>query len=105
MARRLREAHGDMKLSDFKALVRDQFFMLVIDQDEALKAIPAMLPEDREIRQQAFDLIRQVLAARGGLSADDEGRLAEVARLFGAAAEADSSHQESPGKPRVLRAS
>jgi len=105
MARRLREAHGDMTLSDFKALVRDQFFMLVIDRDAALKAIPAMLPEDREIRQQAFDLIRQVLTARGGLSADDEGRLAEVARLFGAAAGTDSSRQESPGKPRVLRAS
>jgi len=104
MARRLREAHGEMTLSDFKATVRDQFYMLVIDQDAALKAIPAMLPEDREIRQQAFDLIKQVLAARGSLSADDEGRLAEIARLFGIA-ETDSSRKESAAKPRVLRAS
>src|SRR3954454_11445795 len=83
MARRLREAHGEMSLADFKAVVRDQFYMLVIDQAAALKAIPKMLPEDREIRQQALQLIMQVLGARGSLSADDEERLAEIVGLLG----------------------
>ena len=104
MARRLREEHGDLSLADFKALVRDQFYMLVIDQDAALKAIPKMLPEDRDSRQQAFELIRQILGARGSLSADDEAKLAEIARLFGLP-ETDSSRKESPVKPRVVRAS
>ena len=108
MARRLREAHGELSLSDFKAVVRDQFYMLVIDQDAALAAIPAMLPQDSEIRQQAFALIKQVLGARGSLSADDEERLAQVARLFGVD-EAESSRKgrlgEKPAKPRVVRAS
>src|ERR1051325_10577450 len=70
MARRLREAHGEMSLADFKATVRDQFYMLVIDQDAALEAIPEMLPQDRESRQQGFELIRQILEARGALSRD-----------------------------------
>jgi hypothetical protein len=104
MARRLREAHGEMSLADFKAALRDQFYMLVIDQAAALEAIPKMLPEDREVRHQAFELIEQVLGARGKLSADDEERLAEIARLFGAA-EADSRRRQAPAKPRVARAS
>jgi hypothetical protein len=83
MARRLREAHGEMSLADFKAVVRDQFYMLVIDQAAALNAIPKMLPEDPEIRQQALQLIMQVLGARGRLSADDEERLAEIVGLLG----------------------
>jgi pimeloyl-ACP methyl ester carboxylesterase len=104
MARRLRQAHGEMSLADFKATVRDQFYMLVIDQDAALKAIPQMLPEDREIRQRAFELIKQILGARGDLSAEDEARLAEIARLFGIA-ETDRSMKETAAKPRVLKAS
>jgi hypothetical protein len=104
MARRLRQAHGEMSLADFKATVRDQFYMLVIDQDAALKAILKMLPEDREIRQRAFELIKQILGARGDLSAEDEARLAEIARLFGIA-ETDRSMKETAAKPRVLKAS
>jgi len=104
MARRLREAHGEMSLADFKATVRDQFYMLVIDQDAALEAIPEMLPQDRESRQQGFELIRQILEARGALSRDDETRLAAIARLFGVS-DGDSSRKETGTKPRVLRAS
>jgi pimeloyl-ACP methyl ester carboxylesterase len=81
--RRIREAHTDLSLAAFKALVRDQFNMLHIDQDAALAAIPSMLPADAETRAEAFDLIRQVLAATGTLSAEDSVRLAQVGRLFG----------------------
>ncbi len=83
IARRIREAHGEMSLSDFKALLREQFNLLLIDRDAALAAIPSMLPDEGETRLAAFELIRQVLAARGELSADDERRVGEVARLFG----------------------
>jgi hypothetical protein len=57
--------------------------MLLVDQKEALAAIPAMLPPDRQTRLAAFELIRQALGARGGLSAEDTKRMNEVARLFG----------------------
>ena len=39
-------AHGDMPLSIFKSLVREQFNMLLLDQNAALAAIPSMLPPD-----------------------------------------------------------
>ena len=74
--RRIREAHTDLTLSAFKALVREQYNMLLIDQEAALAAIPSMLPPDTETRAKAFDLIQQVLAARGAFSAEESARLA-----------------------------
>jgi hypothetical protein len=83
IVRRIRQEHEQsLPLSDFKALVREQFYMLLIDQEAALSAIPAMLPNDRTIRQQALDLIKRVLSARGLFDAEDEARLARIVQLF-----------------------
>jgi hypothetical protein len=42
-----------------------------------------MLPAETEPRLKAFDLITQVLRARGEYSADDRERLQRIGRLFG----------------------
>ena len=81
--RRLRSRYGDMPLSEFKTLVRDQFAILLIDEKAALAALPAMLPADVPTRSQGFNTIRQVMAACGEMSAEDERRLSEVRALFG----------------------
>jgi Protein of unknown function (DUF3141) len=83
VVRRLRTRYGDMPLSEFKALVREQFAMLLIDQQAALAAIPSLLPADAKTRSEAFDAVRQVKAASGEISAEDEKRLNEIGRLFG----------------------
>jgi hypothetical protein len=83
MVRRIRRAHGDMQLSEFKALVREQYLLLLIDSEAAIAAIPSMLPPDAETRREAFDLIKQVLSARGELSTTDRERLQRVSRQFG----------------------
>jgi hypothetical protein len=79
--RRLRQAHPDISLSEFKALVREQFYMLLLDTDAALAAIPSMLPADAKTRRKGFELIKEVMSARGELSAGDKERLLRVARL------------------------
>jgi hypothetical protein len=81
--RRIRRVHGDVPLAAFKALVREQFNMLLIDEQATLAAIPAMLPPEQESRRKAFDLIKEVLSARGEFTAEDRKRLDEIARLFG----------------------
>jgi len=81
--RLIRQAQTDLTLAQFKALVREQFNMLLINREAALAAIPGMLPPDAATRREAFELIRHVLSARGELSSEDRARLAEVARLFG----------------------
>jgi hypothetical protein len=81
--RRLRTRYGDMPLSEFKTLVRAQYFMLLIDEDASLAALPPMLPAEAETRREAFDVIKEVMAACGELSTEDEKRLSEIGRLFG----------------------
>jgi len=81
--RRIREKYSDVTLTEFKAIAREQFYMLLLDTEGALSAIPSMLPPEPETRQKALELISHVLRARGDLSADDRERLQRVSRLFG----------------------
>jgi hypothetical protein len=80
--RLIRDKYSDVPLSVFKATVREQFYMLLIDAEDALAAIPSMLPADADVRRKAFDLITQVLSARGEYSSEDRNRIQRVARLF-----------------------
>ena len=84
VVRRIRENQSEGSLSAFKATVREQFDMLLIDTDAALAAIPSMLPDDAVKRQRAFDLICEVLSARGQHSNEDLKRIQRIGGLFDA---------------------
>ncbi|HTM74537.1 MAG TPA: DUF3141 domain-containing protein [Pseudolabrys sp.] len=105
VTRRIREANDEMPLAEFKKLVREQFNVLLIDQKAALEAIPSMLPPDLESRQKAYDLILQVLRARGELSAEDNNRIKEIGRLFGVEGGAAKGHLREVGKKSQAKAS
>ena len=90
MVRRIREAFSEVSLEVFKTTVREQFLMLLIDAEAALSAIPSMLPDDRETRSKAFNLISEVLSARGEYSVEDRGRIERVGELFGIDARLDA---------------
>lgn len=84
--KRLRDTHPaekQMPLAAFKALVRTQFFLLLIDERAALAGIPTLLPEEAEVRQQGYDTLCEVLAASGDLEAAPAARLKEIETLFG----------------------
>ncbi len=72
-----------LTLAEFKMLVREQFFMLLLDQEAALAAIPKLLPDDAKARQAAFAAIREVLSASAAISGEVAKRLKRVAGLFG----------------------
>jgi hypothetical protein len=93
--RRIRAVHPDgntlplaelttLTLAEFKALVREQFFMLLIDEAAAVAAIPALLPKDPAARRAAFKVLREVLSAAGEITAESASRLREAAVWFGA---------------------
>jgi hypothetical protein len=87
MVRRIRRAQENLpplSLSDFKALLREQYFMLIIDPEGAVAAIPAMLPPDATSRRRAIEVIREVLAARGELPAESKERMKRITTIFGA---------------------
>jgi pimeloyl-ACP methyl ester carboxylesterase len=71
-----------LSLPEFKALAREQFYMLLIDQDAALAAIPKMLPGDAGTRRQALDIVNRVLTAGGPLSGEEQTRFARITQLF-----------------------
>jgi hypothetical protein len=85
LIRRIRDATDAtvrLPLSEFKALVREQYFMLLIDEEAALAAIPSMLPASIEERQQALTMLREMLSVRGEATGDASDRLNHVVRLF-----------------------
>jgi pimeloyl-ACP methyl ester carboxylesterase len=105
MARRLREEHGDMSLADFKALVREQFNILLVDEEAALAAIPSMLPPDAATREKAYGVIRQLIGVRGELSEESKRRMSELARLFGVSGSPSAPHLREVAKKPQAKAS
>jgi len=83
--RRIRRDYSGqrMTLPEFKMLVREQFFMLLIDREGALTAIQKLLPEDLNQRRAALTAIREVLSASGEITGERADRLQRVAALFG----------------------
>jgi hypothetical protein len=72
-----------MTLSEFKAMVREQFFMLLLDEDAAIAAIPALLPQDADSRRTGFALLRSVLSTSGDITGESATRLQRIAQLMG----------------------
>lgn len=105
--RRIRKRHegaGGLPLPAFKQLFREQFFMLVLERDAALAAIPAMLPEDVEPRRAAFAMLCEVLEARGPVEGEAGERLQEVRSLFGLANDDwTPAEAEAPKRARAAR--
>ncbi len=83
--RRLRQddVSARITLAEFKMLVREQFFMLLLDREAALAAIPRLLPENTDERRRVFSAIREVLSASAEISGEVAKRLKQVAGLFG----------------------
>jgi hypothetical protein len=69
-------------LPEFKMLVREQFFMLLLDQEGALATIPKLLPDDVNQRRAVFAAMREVLSASGEITGKRGTRLQRIAGLF-----------------------
>ncbi len=74
---------GPMSLAAFKAMLRDQCAIMILDRQAAVAAIPALLPEDPARRDRLVAGIRLVAEATGPLDEASEARLAEIATLIG----------------------
>jgi len=85
--RRVRRNDGGTRLTlaQFKTMVREQFFILLLDQDAALAAIPKLLPESADERHAGLAAIREVLTASAEISGEVARRLKQVGQLFGGA--------------------
>lgn len=81
--RRVRAQHKHSTLAEFKQILREQFLMLLIDEEGAVNGIPGMLPEDREQIEKALAVVREIVLAAGEPSEERRRRIAHVTELFG----------------------
>jgi len=84
----LRRARADdagsrLTLGQFKTIVREQFFMLLLEPEASLAAIPKLLPAGEDERRAGLAAIRGVLSASAEISGETARRLARVTQLFG----------------------
>jgi hypothetical protein len=86
--RRMREDAGKgMSLTEFKRMVREQFFMLLVDERRAVRAIPAMLMRDPALGNRMRGAVRRIVETLGLQSEEAKARLAELEELIEVRAE------------------
>ena len=78
----MRDETGGLTLAEFKELVREQFFMLLLDERRAVNAIPAMLAKDPKSAARMAGILHRVIDAVGLRTEPERARLAEVERFF-----------------------
>jgi hypothetical protein len=82
------DAGSRLTLAQFKKIVREQFFMLLLEPEACLAAIPKLLPASEAERRAGLDVVRGVLSAsRETISGETAKRFDRVTQLFGLTAE------------------
>jgi hypothetical protein len=76
------DAGSGLTLSAFKKIVREQFFMLLIDERAAIAAIPAMLMTEPDLALRVSASLRRLLKVVGVESVTGRGRLGEIEAAF-----------------------
>ncbi|AFM27802.1 DUF3141 domain-containing protein [Desulfomonile tiedjei] len=85
MLRRIRAEQGSEKsLAEFKQEVREQYYMLRLDENRAVELIPELLRGHEDDAARLLEHIRRVVTAGGPLHEEGQRRLAQVEGLFAA---------------------
>jgi pimeloyl-ACP methyl ester carboxylesterase len=79
---RMTEEGSRLTVAQFKAMAREQFFLLLLEPEATLAAIPKLLPADMAERRKGLAAIRNVLSASGEISGESAERLKRVVSLF-----------------------
>ena len=98
---RLTDQASRLTLSQFKAMAREQFHLLLLEPEATLAAIPQLLPADVTERRKGLAAIRNVLSAAGEISGEAAERLKRITALF-EANEAGPSGVSADTAPFVL---
>jgi Protein of unknown function (DUF3141) len=83
LLQRMREDAGTgLSLAAFKAMARDQFLTLLLDERRAVEAIPAMLDSDPDLASRMAATLRKLIEVFGVESKLGKTRLAEITAMF-----------------------
>ena len=79
---RLMEEGSRLTVTQFKAMAREQFLLLLLEPEATLAAIPKLLPADIAERRKGLAAIRNVLSASGEITGEAVERLRRITALF-----------------------
>ena len=83
LVRPLRQSAGsDISLADFKKLLREQFFMLILDERRAVDAIPDLLAKKPDEAARLGARLRQIVEVVGLTKRESQTRLEEMEDIF-----------------------
>jgi pimeloyl-ACP methyl ester carboxylesterase len=100
LLRRMREEAGSgMSLGEFKRVVREQYFMLLVDEQRAVKAIPAMLAKEPAVAARMRAMFRRLIETVGLRSDEARSRLTELEHLI----EQGADPKESPERQHFAK--
>ena len=94
----IRAEEDGLTLQEFKTVLREQFFRLLLDREAALAGIAEMLPSDKAARARALEVIRKCVQTAGSATGLRAERLAEIEKIFGGA-----ERDEAPVRAARLR--
>src|SRR5262249_28661488 len=99
---RLREDAGTgLSLADFKAMVRTQFFTLLLDERRAVEAIPTMLDADPDLASRMSSIWRKMIEVLGVETKLGKARVAEIQAMFEARPKPRLSKNGGPKEDRT----
>jgi pimeloyl-ACP methyl ester carboxylesterase len=98
----MREDTGSgLSLADFKTMVRDQFFTLLLDERRAIEAIPAMLDADPDLAPRMASTLRKLIDVVGVETKLGKSRLAEMTAMFESRKAARAPKSGAPKESRM----
>lgn len=89
----IREVPGDSRptLAQLKQAFRRQMFILFLDEERSVNALPKLLPE-MDQRRRALELVRQIATARAGkLNDSQETRFRRIEEILGVTSQENAS--------------
>ncbi len=102
----LRRTHdsegGDLDLEAFKTLVREQFFMLLLDERRAVEALPKLVAGHEAEAAAMLERVAEVATVSGSMNEEATRRLEEVRGLIGGAEVKPPAARR--GRPRATAA-
>ncbi len=102
LLQRMREEAGTgLSLAAFKAMARDQFLTLLLDERRAVEAIPAMLDTDPELASRMGSTLRKLIEVLGAESKVGKARLAEITAMFESRKAAKAPKNGAPTEDRM----